>query len=184
MLKLGYFTEGIPLKVFVAGSGTATSMLVGSFCSDWPVLCGLADEYRLIGFLIGMMMLDMVTGVLASRSEGCRVTSRRLGEGVKRKVSMLAVIAGSLLVGGTLQNEGFPILDLLYRFTTFWFIAVEGLSLYENAARTGIPMPAGLKTIMEKMLQRAGAQLENVSGEKQPPQLEPEHPLVADKEEG
>lgn len=156
MLKSQYLTEGTHFKAAVATGGAVTA-LVEHFCADQAILCAVLSDLTLIWFLIGMMVLDMVTGTLASRSEGSRVNSRRLGEGLSRKLTMLATIAGAVIIGGTLAKHGLPVQSVLYRWIASWWIAVEGLSLYENAARTGLPMPTGLKTVMERLLQKADA---------------------------
>lgn len=162
MLKPQYFTEGVGAKAVVATAGTAAAF-TEKFCGSQPLLCALASDFNLILFLIGMMALDMVTGVLASRSERKRITSRRGGEGMYRKIAMIAVIAGAVIIGGVLADAGLPVQHLLYRWVTSWFIAVEGLSLYENAARTGLRLPTGLKTVIERILEKADGSIEDVA---------------------
>lgn len=156
VLKPEYFTEAAGTKAFIATGTVFTSTLAQSACSTVPAICGfiswVPDQLAL---LVGMMMLDMATGVLAARSEGQRVTSKRLGEGMKRKVGILFIIASTVLLEGLFSSNGLPLSGLLFKWTATWFICVEALSLYENADRMGVPIPAFLKKTVEKMLQKA-----------------------------
>jgi toxin secretion/phage lysis holin len=157
MFRARYVTEAAEAKTVVAVSSIFSHELVQALCDRFPGLCPFVFWVPdLIVILLGMMMLDMLTGVLAARGEGARITSRRLGEGVKRKVGMFAVIAASVLLEEVFSLHGTPLSGWLYRFVATWFIAVEFLSLYENAARLGVPMPRQLKTAMERLLQKAG----------------------------
>lgn len=163
-LKASYFTEHAQFKTLVATTGVVGGTLLDTFCNVHPttaMACTVAGFIpRLLWFLVAMMALDMVTGVLASRNQGERVHSRRLGEGVKRKIGMAAVIASAIIIDGVFAENGVPTAHIFYRATTSWFIGVEALSLYENTDRMGIPIPALLRNAIERLLQKHGEALD------------------------
>lgn len=165
LFKSEYVTEAAAVKALIAGGGVATATLVERLCglnAAAGVACqfgaGVSDFLKI---LLAMMALDLVTGVLASRAEGQRIESKRLGVGMKRKVGMLAVITSSVLLDAVLKGHGLDASGLLYQWTASWFIAVEFLSLYENASRIGVPMPTFLKTAVERLLQKGAADIIN-----------------------
>ena len=111
--------------------------------ADWHVL-----QPYLIG-LIAMMLLDVVTGVLASvqkDSEGNRpgLDSSISSRGLIRKAGMLLCLSGLLVIDALVP---FP---LALAFTSL-FIGSEGLSLIENFAKLGIPVPAAFSEWLSKL---------------------------------
>ena len=46
--------------------------------------------------------------------------------------------------------------ETLHFFVTFFYLANEGLSVTENAAHLGLPIPETLKEVLEQLHERAG----------------------------
>ena len=146
----------VTLPKVVATSGTvAASGVVESACAKLGTACSIVGYVPDILLVLGAMVtLDMLTGIFASRAEGQVVRSNKMREGVFKKFTMLLVIAGAVLLETVFKEHGFNLDGLLFRWTTSWFIVIEALSLYENAARMGIPMPAFLKRAMQWLIQK------------------------------
>lgn len=166
MLKVDYFTAQAGPKATVAAGGMFTHVFAEWLCLRAPFLCDyimwVPDKMAL---LMGMMLLDLLTGVVASRGEGQRINSRRLGEGAKRKFGMLTIVAGAILLEGFFHiHNVLPVQGLVYTGAVSWFIAVEFLSLYENVDRMGVRMPVFLKVMMEKLLQKSADAIEGAAG--------------------
>ena len=159
LFKSSYITEQAPAKAVVAAGGVTFQVIVDQVCATnayTALSCSVAHGINvLLKILLGMMALDLITGIMASWKSGERIASRRLGLGQKRKVVMLAVVASAVLLDSVFIAHGLDTGGLLYKWTTSWFIAVEALSLYENADKMGVRMPSFLKTTVENLLQKA-----------------------------
>ena len=93
-----------------------------------------------------LMALDYVTGVLAAIiNPNMRPSSRRGFRGICKKVIVLAVVAlghsVSVLVGT----------DAARSLVVWFFIGNEGLSIIENAANSGVPVPEKLKGLLTQL---------------------------------
>lgn len=175
LLQLKDFTQDTAAKALVAGGGVLTTSLRHLVCDSNRTSALACNAFggisQLLKILLAMMAFDLLSGVWAARHEGQRISSRRLGVGTQRKISMLLIVGAAAMLDGVLRAQGLPTGDVLYSWTTSWFIAVEVLSLYENAGRLGVPLPKFLKTGIEALLQRAektGAALLDPSEPKEP----------------
>lgn len=102
--------------------------------------------YALLVFVI----LDYITGVM------CAVADRKLSsqvgfKGICRKVLIFALVGIGHLLDTHVIGSG----SILRTAITFFYLSNEGLSLIENAAYLGLPIPAKLKTILEQLHDRA-----------------------------
>ena len=102
--------------------------------------------YALLVFVI----LDYITGVM------CAVTDKKLSsqvgfKGICRKVLFFALVGIGHLLDTPVIGSG----SILRTAVTFFYLSNEGLSLIENAAYLGLPIPAKLKTILEQLHDRA-----------------------------
>lgn len=98
-----------------------------------------------IGILVLFMALDYITGVI--KSMAFKETSSKTGFiGIARKVVIFVVliIATQLdkLVGGT------PVFRTM---VCYFYIANEGISILENCATMGLPLPKKLKDILVQL---------------------------------
>ncbi|MBQ2687112.1 MAG: phage holin family protein [Clostridia bacterium] len=97
--------------------------------------------------LIILIVVDYVTGVIAAIYE--KKLSSSIGyKGIIKKVLMVLIVG----VAVTLQRimpEGVPLREI----TILFFIANEGLSVFENAAKV-IPMPQKLKSVLLQLKEK------------------------------
>ena len=89
--------------------------------------------------LIGMMLLDFVTGFIASHLNG-EASSATGMKGLLKKVYVLLLIGAVYLLQSVVE-----IAEFAGDGITVAFILVEFLSIVENAGRSGVPMPEKLK---------------------------------------
>ena len=120
---------------------TGTIVPVAGTCITY--LCGWDDAMEA---LLVLMALDYVTGVLAAIiNPNMRPSSRRGFRGICKKVIVLAVVAlghsVSVLVGT----------DAARSLVVWFFIGNEGLSIIENAANSGVPVPEKLKGLLTQL---------------------------------
>ena len=99
--------------------------------------------------LLILMMVDFVSGLLAAFVSKT-LSSTVSWAGIGRKALTLLVIAGATLVEPLV--DGVPVSRLV---TTFYLVS-ESLSILENAARAGVPIPQVLKLSLAKTREAAG----------------------------
>ena len=121
-----------------AETGTATA-IVGSLIA---FLCGWDDA--LVALLV-CMCLDYVTGIAAAYvNPSLSLDSRKGFKGIVKKAMVLAVVALAHFLADLAGQE-------LVRSVVVWFfIGNEGLSILENAANSGIPVPQKLRDTLEQ----------------------------------
>ena len=122
----------------------------GAFLSDrlgilYPVLC----------VLMGMMVLDYITGMLASKTEAIDHpddkrygwSSKKGAKGIIKKVGYLCVIAVAMVVdyviarvSGQLGVQA-PARAFFGLLVAVWYLLNELLSIVENAGRMGAAVP-------------------------------------------
>lgn len=145
-------------KAIIATAATALSEIVQGVCEyslgSRAVCETVAGVPMLLKVLLAMMALDLLTGVLAANLAGERIRSDRFGKGVIKKILMLVVVTGAALIGNLMTANSLPGGEMLFLWTTGWFIATEFISLYENAEKAKLPMPTFLKRAAEKVLNK------------------------------
>ena len=97
----------------------------------------------LIKAMLIMMVLDYITGVLKGYKEK-NVNSRRAYKGLSKKIVVLGIIVAATQMDIILQ--GVWIITLVLMF----YVATEFLSILENAAILGVPIPTKLKMALEQ----------------------------------
>lgn len=122
---------------------TGTIVSVAGTCITY--LCGWDDA---MAALLLLMALDYVTGVLAAIiNPEMKPSSRRGFRGICKKVVVLAVVAlghsVSVLVGTEAARN----------LVVWFFIGNEGLSILENAANSGVPVPERFKNFLKQLKQ-------------------------------
>ena len=114
---------------------------LGYFVGGWDGLL-----YALIGFVV----LDYLTGVMCAVSDH-RLSSEVGFKGICRKVLIFALVG----IGHILDTHVFGETGVLRTAVIFFYISNEGLSLVENAAYLGLPIPEKLKAVLEQRHDRA-----------------------------
>lgn len=96
-----------------------------------------------------LMAFDIVTGTAAAAlgvSNGQRLLSRRMYEGVTRKLMMVVLVMLGHALDVMMGAEG------ISRAAVIGFYAAnEGLSIIENAALLGVPFPKAVRAALEKL---------------------------------
>lgn len=130
----------------LAAAGAFLSAKLGIL---YPVLC----------ILMGMMVLDYITGMLASKTEaidhpgdtGYGWSSRKGAKGIIKKVGYLCVIAVAMVVDYVIvsvaANLGIQITAKAFfgLLVAVWYLLNELLSIIENAGRMGANVPEWLR---------------------------------------
>ena len=102
--------------------------------------------YSLLVFII----IDYATGVM------CAVSDRKLSsaagfKGICRKILILLLVGLAHVLDAQVLNTP----GVLRTAVIFFFLANDGLSILENVAHLGLPVPASLKAVLEQLHDRA-----------------------------
>ena len=100
--------------------------------------------------LIAFAVIDYITGVLCAISD--KTLSSEVGfKGICRKVLIFTLVGiGNILDVYVLSGTG-----VLRTAVIFFYLSNEGVSLLENAAHLGLPIPEKLKEVLEQLHDRA-----------------------------
>ncbi len=110
------------------------------FFGGWSVL---------LDVLLFMVILDYVSGFIAGSIE--KKLSSTIGfKGIARKIFIFLLVAVAHKVDQALNAP-----DFFKNLTIFFYIANEGLSLVENMARIGVPVPKPLKKALIQIRSRS-----------------------------
>ena len=102
--------------------------------------------YALIAFVI----VDYVTGVACAVSD--HNLSSEIGfKGIFKKVLIFLLVG----IGHILDTQVIGSGSVLRTAVIFFYISNEGVSLVENAAHLGLPIPEKLKAVLEQLHDRA-----------------------------
>ena len=123
----------LDIRFWSAGAGAVLGEYLGSF--DSPM-------YALAAFIA----TDYVTGVL------CAIVERRLSssmgfKGICQKVFILALVGVANVLDVHVIGGG----CILRTAVIFFYCANEGISIIENAARIGLPVPEKLREVMKQL---------------------------------
>lgn len=115
-----------------------------AFCALFGYLFGEFDG--MITALITLIVLDYITGIIAAAVEK-KLSSEVGARGIAKKVIMLFAVAVANVADKSLVGEG----CVLRSVTAMFYIANEGISLLENGARLGVPMPKKLLDVLAQL---------------------------------
>lgn len=94
--------------------------------------------------LVLLMILDYFTGI--TRAFKDKVLSSAIGiDGILKKMTILVIVAVAVVIDNVTGASGIVRLAAI-----FFYIGMEGISILENAARIGVPIP---EKIREALLQ-------------------------------
>ena len=94
--------------------------------------------------LIIIMIIDYMSGVIANR---INLDSKIGFRGIAKKVMILALVAVGAQVDKTMGTDGYICRTLV----TMFYIANESLSIVENSAKIGLPVPQKLIDCLEQL---------------------------------
>lgn len=100
----------------------------------------------LIIALILFVVIDYITGVM------CAVVDKKLSstvgfKGIFRKVLIFMLVGIANIIDVQVIKSG----SVLRTAVVFFYLSNEGLSLIENAAHLGLPVPDKLKAVLEQL---------------------------------
>ena len=99
--------------------------------------------------LIAFMVVDYITGVMCAVS--AKTLSSAVGfKGICRKVLILALVGIAHILDANVIGDG----SVLRTAVIFFYISNEGVSLLENAAHLGLPIPEKMKEILAQLHNR------------------------------
>lgn len=95
--------------------------------------------------LLIAIALDYISGLV--KAYECKVLSSKIGfRGIIKKVGVLLVVMLSVLIDRVTGNTG-----AIRTLVVYYFVANEGLSIIENLAEAGVPIPKSLKKALKSL---------------------------------
>ena len=126
------------IKLAIAGAGGIFAYLFG----PWDAL---------IIALVIFVVADYITGVAKAAMQG-KLSSAVGFKGLLKKVMIFV-----LVMVGTVVDMAIPAANHAIRAAVIMFyIANEGLSILENSAKAGVPVPAKLRETLEQLSNEKG----------------------------
>ena len=99
--------------------------------------------------LIAFAVIDYITGVMCAISDK-RLSSEVGVKGICRKVLIFVLVGIGNLVDMYVLGEA----GVLRTAVIFFYLSNEGVSLLENSAHLGLPIPQKLKSVLEQLHNR------------------------------
>ncbi len=100
--------------------------------------------------LIAFVVIDYITGVMCAIND--KTLSSEVGfRGICRKVLIFLLVG----IANILDVQVIGIGSVLRTAVIFFYISNEGVSLLENAAHLGLPVPEKIKTVLEQLHDRS-----------------------------
>lgn len=120
---------------------TWVKLAFAGICGLFAYIFGGLDA--MLKILITMMVIDYLTGISAAiyKKELC---SRTGFNGILKKAAILCIVACSHLLGNMMGAS-----EIRHAVIGF-YIANEGISIVENTADLGVPMPKKIIEILKK----------------------------------
>lgn len=100
--------------------------------------------------LLAFVVIDYITGVM------CAIVNKKLSsevgfKGLFKKILIFALVG----IGHILDSQVIGSGSVLRTAVIFFYLSNEGISLLENAAFLGLPIPVKLKAVLEQLHERS-----------------------------
>lgn len=100
--------------------------------------------------LVAFVVVDYITGVM------CAVVDRKLSSevgfrGIFKKILIFILVGVANILDVNVIGNG----SVLRTAVIFFYVSNEGVSLLENAAYLGLPIPSAIKSVLEQIHDRA-----------------------------
>ena len=119
-------------NIVMAFIGTSFIYLIGGL--DVAMAC-----------LLVAIALDYISGLI--KAYECKVLSSKIGfRGILKKVGVLLVVMLAVLIDRVTGETG-----AIRTLVIYYFVANEGLSIVENLAEAGIPIPKSIKKALKAL---------------------------------
>lgn len=100
--------------------------------------------------LMAFVVIDYITGVMCATND--RKLSSEVGfRGICRKVLIFLLVGIANILDVQVIGTG----SVLRTAVIFFYLSNEGVSLLENAAHLGLPVPDAIKTVLEQLHDRS-----------------------------
>lgn len=118
----------------------------------------LGGSDGLLYALIAFVVIDYITGVM------CAIADKKLSsavgfKGICKKVLIFALVGVGHILDAFVIGSG----SVLRTAIIFFYLSNEGVSLVENCAHLGLPVPQKLKDVLEQLHNRAEKEDDNES---------------------
>ena len=100
--------------------------------------------------LLVFVTLDYITGIMCAIADH-KLSSEVGFKGICRKVLIFALVGIGHVIDAQIIGTG----SVLRTAVIFFYLSKEGVSLVENAAHLGLPIPEKLKAVLEQLHDRA-----------------------------
>ena len=100
--------------------------------------------------LLVFVTLDYITGIMCAIADH-KLSSEVGFKGICRKVLIFALVGIGHIIDAQIIGTG----SVLRTAVIFFYLSNEGVSLVENAAHLGLPIPEKLKAVLEQLHDRA-----------------------------
>lgn len=115
-------------------------------------LASWLQTHSLVPTLIALQLADVVMGLLCALRR-LEISSSASYRGMTKKAGTLIIIAVAFLIEP--HAQGLP----TGAMTTLFYVVTEAISVIENGARLGIPVPAVIREALSKLRGPAGPAL-------------------------
>lgn len=100
--------------------------------------------------LIAFVVIDYITGVFCAAADH-KLSSEVGFKGICKKVLIFILVAVGNIIDVQIIGSG----SVVRTAVIFFYLSNEGISLLENSAHLGLPIPQKLKDILEQLHDRA-----------------------------
>lgn len=112
------------------------------------VIIFLGELDGLLYALVIFVVLDYITGICAA-IQAKHLSSNIGAKGIAKKVAIFLVISVAHVADQYLVDST----DVLRSMTTLFYLSNEGISIFENIGKIGIPLPGKLNNLLSSMLE-------------------------------
>lgn len=126
------------------------------------VLSFFAGLPPILWILLAVITLDYITGIICGamgkspKTENGGLSSKEAFQGLLRKALILFVVLLAALLDRAVSMSADIEFAAVSGATCLWFIASEGMSVLENAAAMGVPIPRILLNMLELFKSKGG----------------------------
>ncbi len=96
--------------------------------------------------LITFVVIDYLTGVMVAILNK-RLSSEVGARGIFKKILIFALVAVGHIIDANIICNG----DVIRTAVIFFYLSNEGISILENTARIGLPVPEKLKAVLSQL---------------------------------
>ena len=110
--------------------------------------------------LLAFVVVDYITGVMCAISDQ-KLSSEVGFRGICRKVLIFLLVGIANILDVQVIGEG----CILRTAVIFFYVSNEGVSILENAARLGLPVPEKMKAVLEQLHSKGDKEIEKEDDE-------------------